>query len=52
MRKKLIGTYIASKIITYVVNEGKNRSTKKERAEYLTMGETWRCYITGSKRKK
>jgi len=42
--------YIASKIIeleiTYVGNEGKKRLAKKEKAEYLTMGETWRCYIT------
>lgn len=27
-----------------VGKEGKKRSTKKENAEYLTMGETWRSY--------
>jgi len=26
-----------------VGKEGRKRSAKKENAEYLTMGETWRC---------
>lgn len=28
----------------YAGNEGMKRSAKKENAEYLTMGETLRCY--------
>lgn len=38
--------------ISYVGNEEKKRSAKKENAEYLTMGETWRCYITWKKVKR